>query len=93
MLGVAKALKSMHQYKVKSAAPSTRQAKSVRREGAKADEDLSRQMGKPKRRNTHRADGDVEQEPLMDDEVTQSQEGVAEGDFRPYAHRDIKPGM
>ena len=28
----------------------------------------------------------------MDDEITRSQEGVAEGDFRPYAHRDIKPG-
>jgi serine/threonine kinase 16 len=93
MLGVAKALKAMHQYRVRSGAPSMRQAKSVRREGEEADEDLSRQMGKPKRRNTHRVDDDVEQEPLMDDEVTRSQEGVAEGEFRPYAHRDIKPGM
>jgi serine/threonine kinase 16 len=93
MLGVAKALKSMHQYKINSGAASARQAKAIRREGAEADEDMSRQMGKPKRRNTHRADNDVEQEPLIDDEVTQSQEGVAEGDFRPYAHRDIKPGM
>jgi hypothetical protein len=28
----------------------------------------------------------------MDDEVTQSQEGVQDGDLRPYAHRDVKPG-
>jgi len=35
-----------------------------------------------KRRANHRADDDQEQEPLMDDEITRSQEGVAEGDFR-----------
>lgn len=92
MLGVAKALKAMHQYKVKSGSASTRQAKGVRREGEEADEELSRKVGKPKRRNTHGVDDDVEQEPLMDDEVTRSQEGVGEGEFRPYAHRDIKPG-
>jgi serine/threonine kinase 16 len=91
MLGVAKALKSMHQYKVRSGS-ATRQAKGVRREGEQADEELARKVGKPKRRNTHGVDDDVEQEPLMDDEVTRSQEGVGEGEFRPYAHRDIKPG-
>ncbi|CRG92123.1 serine/threonine kinase 16 [Talaromyces islandicus] len=92
MLGVAKALKSMHQYRVKTGSAGTRQAKAIRREGEQADEELSRKVGKPKRRNTHGLDDDVEQEPLMDDEVTASQEGVGEGDFRPYAHRDIKPG-
>lgn len=92
MLGVAKALKTMHQYKVKSGSASTRQAQAIRREGVQADEELARKHGKPKRRNTHGIDEDVEQEPLMDDEVTQSQEGVGEGEFRPYAHRDIKPG-
>ena len=93
MLGVAKALKAMHQYRVKSGAASTRQAKAVRGEGDDADAEISMQMGKPKRRSTRQMDDDVEQEPLMDNEVTRSQEGVAEGDFRPYAHRDIKPGM
>ncbi|OKL56800.1 hypothetical protein UA08_07769 [Talaromyces atroroseus] len=92
MLGVAKALKAMHQYKVKSGSAASRQAKNVRREGEQADEELARKVGKPKRRNTHGVDDDVEQEPLMDDEVTRSQEGVAEGEYRPYAHRDIKPG-
>ncbi|QKX54086.1 uncharacterized protein TRUGW13939_01169 [Talaromyces rugulosus] len=92
MLGVAKALKSMHQYRVKTGSAGTRQAKAIRREGEQADEELSRKVGKPKRRNTHGLGDDVEQEPLMDDEVTASQEGVGEGDFRPYAHRDIKPG-
>lgn len=50
---------------------------------------------KPKRRASHRmAEGeeDEENEPLMDDEVTRSQEGVEDGDLRPYAHRDVKPG-
>lgn len=93
MLGVAKALKAMHQYRVKSGAASTRRAKVVRREGEEADAEISMQRGKPKRRSTREMDDEVEQEPLMDDEVTRSQEGVAEGDLRPYAHRDIKPGM
>ncbi|KAL1963835.1 hypothetical protein VTN77DRAFT_7766 [Rasamsonia byssochlamydoides] len=92
MLGVAKALKAMHQYRVKSGTGSTRQAKAVRREGEEADEEISMQMGKPKRRSTRQEDDAVEQEPLMDNEVIRSQEGVAEGEFRPYAHRDIKPG-
>ncbi|RHZ61158.1 putative serine/threonine protein kinase ENV7 [Aspergillus thermomutatus] len=93
MLGVANALKAMHQYRVKSGAGSTRRAKAVRREGEEADAELSMQMGKPKRRASQRVDEeDSENEPLMDDEVTRSQEGVQEGDLRPYAHRDIKPG-
>lgn len=92
MLGVANALKAMHQYLVKSGANSTRKAKAVRREGQEADAERSMQM-KPQRRASHRADDeDEEHEPLMDDEVTRSQEGVHDGDLRPYAHRDIKPG-
>lgn len=87
MLGVAKALQAMHQYRVKSGASSTRKAKAVRREGEEADAERSMQM-KPKRAN----DEDDENEPLMDDEVTRSQEGVQDGDLRPYAHRDVKPG-
>lgn len=92
MLGVATALKSMHQYRVAGNATSTRAAKAVRREGEEADEELARRMGKPARRTSHRAGEDPENEPLMDDEVTQSQEGVQDGGLRPYAHRDIKPG-
>ncbi|KAJ5114546.1 hypothetical protein NUU61_000305, partial [Penicillium alfredii] len=91
MLGVAQALQSMHQYRVKSGAASTRQAKAVRREGDEADAERSMQM-KPKRRASHGVDEDEENEPLMDDEVTRSQEGVHDGGLRPYAHRDVKPG-
>lgn len=87
MLGVAKALKSMHQYRIKSGA-SVKKAKMVREEGAEAD--MSRK--KPTRRSTRQEDEDTEHEPLMDGEVTISQEGMDEGDDRPYAHRDIKPG-
>ena len=43
-------------------------------------------------RRRRRRDGDVENEPLMDDEITTSQEGVGKGQIRAYAHRDIKPG-
>lgn len=92
MLGVANALQAMHQYRVKSGASSTRKAKAVRGEGEEADAERTMQM-KPKRRASHRVDDeDEENEPLMDDEVTQSQEGVQDGGLRPYAHRDIKPG-
>lgn len=90
MLGVAKALKSMHQYQVKSGAVATKKAKMVRKEGAAADSSRSKLMRRSSRMDD---DDDTEQEPLMDGEVTKSQEGVEEGDFRPYAHRDIKPGM
>ena len=93
ILGVANALQAMHQYRVQSRAGSARKAKAVRREGEEADAERSMQM-KPKRRASHRVEeeADEENEPLMDDEVTRSQEGVEDGDLRPYAHRDIKPG-
>ncbi|KAL4902562.1 hypothetical protein BDW74DRAFT_169459 [Aspergillus multicolor] len=91
MLGVAQAMRAMHLYRVKSGSAPTRKAKAVRREGADADADM--RMGKGKGRASQPDDeGDSENEPLMDDEVTQSQEGVEDGNLRPYAHRDIKPG-
>lgn len=92
MLGVANALKSMHQYRVARGSPATHAAQGVKREGEEADEDMARQAGKPKRRTSHRMGEEPENEPLIDDEVTQSQEGVQDGGLRPYAHRDIKPG-
>lgn len=93
ILGVAQALRAMHQYRVKSGSAPTRKAKAVRREGADADADAdAAARGKGKRRASQHAE-DSEHEPLMDDEVTQSQEGVEDGNLRPYAHRDIKPGM
>lgn len=88
MLGVAKALKSMHQYRINSEATAVKKAKVVRQEGEEADA--------PRRKLAKRGDqldDDTEQEPLMDGEVTRSQEGMEEGEYRPYAHRDIKPGM
>ncbi|KAF9894275.1 hypothetical protein FE257_007777 [Aspergillus nanangensis] len=94
ILGVAKALRAMHQYRVKSGARS-RKAKGVRSEGEQADTEGGMRMPKPRRRASQMAqqeEDDDENEPLMDDEVTQSQEGVEDGDLRPYAHRDIKPG-
>ncbi|KAL2814825.1 MFS general substrate transporter [Aspergillus granulosus] len=93
MLGVAQALRAMHQYRVRSGSVPTRKAKAVRREGEEADADTAARKGKAKRRGSQLAgDEDSENEPLMDDEVTQSQEGVQDGDLRPYSHRDIKPG-
>ncbi|KAL5362604.1 MFS general substrate transporter [Aspergillus floccosus] len=94
MLGVAKALRAMHQYRVRSGAGATRKAKGVRREGEEADAEVGMRMPKPKRRASHKVDDDddEENEPLMDNEVTRSQEGIQDGDVRPYAHRDIKPG-
>lgn len=102
-LGVARALKAMHQYRVKGGpgGPSAqKKARAVRQEAADADRDAARTAKQRGRRRGATEEGpdrdrdqrDVEQEPLMDGEVTRSQEGVAEGEIRAYAHRDIKPG-
>lgn len=97
-LGVARALKAMHQYRVEGG-PSARgrsEAKGVRREGEEADKDAVRKAkrakGKAAAGDVEHEEEDVEQEPLMNGEVTRSQEGVEEGQIRAYAHRDIKPG-
>ena len=95
-LGVARALKAMHQYKVKGApgGPNAqKKAKDVRQAGAKADQDAIRKAKQRRRDQEVEQDQEaVEQEPLMEGEVTRSQEGVGEGETRAYAHRDIKPG-
>ena len=95
-LGVARALKAMHQYRVQSGpggATSQKRAKGVRQEAARADKESVRK-NKQSRRQQHseHGDEDTEQEPLMEGEVTMSQEGIREGELRAYAHRDIKPG-
>ena len=92
ILGVCKALKAMHQYKVKgqqNGAGGADKAKKVRGQAAKADAEAAAAA----RRGGDDSDDEVENQPLMDDEVTQSQEGVQVGQIRAYAHRDIKPGM
>jgi serine/threonine kinase 16 len=96
-LGVCKALKAMHNYKVHGGpggANSLNNAKRIRGEAAQADheaeEEVEQRRGRQKGREV---DHDSEQqEPLMDGEITVSQEGVAPGEIRAYAHRDIKPG-
>ena len=95
-LGVARALKAMHQYRVKGGpggAASQKKAQGVRQEAAEADQDAVRKnKQRTRRQNTNQDEEDTEQEPLMDGEVTRSQEGVEEGEIRAYAHRDVKPG-
>ncbi|KAL8999678.1 MAG: hypothetical protein Q9169_001495 [Polycauliona sp. 2 TL-2023] len=100
-LGVAKALKAMHQYRVRGApggAESRQNAKDVRQEADEADKDAARKARRSRRKNADiDADGgeegeDIEQQPLMNGEVTRSQEGVGDGELRAYAHRDVKPG-
>ena len=98
MLGVAKALKDMHQYRVKGGS-NRGKARDIRNEAAAEDRDAARQARKKSNKNKremraepHDADeGDAEQ-PLMEGEVMRAQEGVGEGELRAYAHRDIKPG-
>ncbi|MCJ1428415.1 hypothetical protein MMC29_006325 [Sticta canariensis] len=95
-LGVARALKAMHQYRVKGSLggpKAQKKARGVRKEAAEADQDATRNAKQKRRNDDAKQDQeDVEQEPLMDGEVTRSQEGVGEGEIRAYAHRDIKPG-
>ena len=96
-LGVCRALKAMHQYRVKGAPggeASRKKARKVRQEAEDADQDAEDEavQANTRRKRSQREDGDTEQEPLMETEVMAAQEGVAEGDIRSYAHRDIKPG-
>jgi serine/threonine kinase 16 len=101
-LGVCRALKAMHGYQVRSGDGSRRKAKNVRREAAGADREAEEEVrGKGKAKGKKRSQGmaggedgedDVEFEPLMEGEVMAAQEGLAEGQPRAYAHRDIKPG-
>ena len=96
-LGVARALKAMHQYRVKGGPggpTAQKKAKGVRQEAAAADTDAARKVSRSRKMNggVERDENDVEQEPLMEGEVTMSQEGIEEGELRAYAHRDIKPG-
>lgn len=98
-LGVCKALKAMHQYKVKGGpggAKSDSKAKKVRRDAARADAEAAQSMEmRPSRRHHEGDDEDDEQaEGLLEESnVTMAQEGIAPGGERAYAHRDIKPGM
>ncbi|KAK7554526.1 serine/threonine protein kinase-like protein [Phyllosticta citricarpa] len=97
LLGICKALKAMHQYKVKGGpggAGSQSNSKRIRQEAAEADEDAAEEAGARagKGKNRSQDSEDDEAEPLMDDEVTAAQEGVGPGELRAYAHRDIKPG-
>lgn len=99
-LGVARALKAMHQYKVGD--EGRKKAKGVRREAAREDRDVEEQAGRGKGKGKGKGrhvmaaeeegEEDVEFEPLMEGEVTAAQEGLGPGDQRAYAHRDIKPG-
>jgi serine/threonine kinase 16 len=103
MVGVARALKGMHQYRMPKglggkAVGAKAKARAVREEAANADQDAARRAGKgqkQKRREMVAEPQDQEGEeemPLMEGEVTRAQEGVGEGEIRAYAHRDIKPG-
>ena len=96
-LGVCEALTAMHNYKVgqgPGGVTSQRKAKKIRGEAAQADQEAAEENEQRRGRQKGReVDHESEQqEPLMEDEVTQSQEGMAPGEVRAYAHRDIKPG-
>jgi serine/threonine kinase 16 len=96
-LGVCKALKAMHYYKVgggPDGIQSQQNAKRIRGEAARADQDAEEEVEQRRGRQKGReVDHDSEQqEPLMEGEVTISQQGIAPGEIRAYAHRDIKPG-
>ena len=95
-LGVCKALKAMHYYRVgggPGGINGQKKAKKIRGQAAQADHDAEEEADQRRRQNGRELDPDSEQqEPLMEGEVTMSQEGIAPGDIRAYAHRDIKPG-
>jgi serine/threonine kinase 16 len=92
-LGVCRALHAMHDYKVKeggSGGNSQTKAKRIRGQAAQADQEAEHEV--EQRRNGESDPDSEQQQPLMESEVTRSQDGVAPGEIRAYAHRDIKPG-
>ncbi|CAG8954419.1 hypothetical protein HYFRA_00006046 [Hymenoscyphus fraxineus] len=96
-LGVCKALKAMHNYKVggqPGGVNSQKKAKRVRGAAAVADQELADEAEARRGRQAGREvdDDSEQQEPLMESEVSTAQEGIAPGGIRSYAHRDIKPG-
>ncbi|KAF2001169.1 serine/threonine kinase 16 [Amniculicola lignicola CBS 123094] len=95
-LGVCKALKSMHQYKVKGAAQNVGNAKKIRKEAAQADaeaaEEAKMEMRASRRHREHDDEEEMDAEPLLEGEDSMAQEGIVAGGERAYAHRDIKPG-
>jgi serine/threonine kinase 16 len=91
-LGVCRALKAMHEYRVDRASGATKKAKRLRAEALVADEEAEEAASSGRRGGKQKDVDSEQQEPLMDGEVTQSQVGVAPGEIRAYAHRDIKPG-
>ncbi|KAK3716650.1 Serine/threonine-protein kinase env7 [Vermiconidia calcicola] len=93
-LGVCRALRAMHLYRVGGAPGgqgARRKARKVRQEAAEADREAEEEV---RRKRRDRDDEETEHAPLMDTEgeVMAAQDGVAEGEIRSYAHRDIKPG-
>lgn len=99
MLGVCKALKAMHQYRVRNNA-SRNAAQAIRDEAAEEDADAARRKTRTSNRTMTASAQNAEEiseeqeEPMLapSDEVTRAQEGAKPGDTRAYAHRDIKPG-
>ena len=93
-LGIARALKAMHQYRVRGGpgGPASQQhAKQVRQDAAAEDADAERQAA-ARQATGHGPDEEEEERGLMTDAITDSQDGVGTGELRAYAHRDIKPG-
>jgi serine/threonine kinase 16 len=87
----------MHNYKVgggSGGAASQKNAKKIRGQAAQADQEAEDEVEQRRGRQKGREQdpGSEQQEPLMEGEVAMSQEGMAPGDIRAYAHRDIKPG-
>lgn len=98
MLGVCKALKAMHQYRIRNT-ESRSAAKAVRDEAANEDLDAARSKARAPKRimtadQTHQEElaEELEQPLMPDNEVTRAQEGKKVGETRAYCHRDIKPG-
>jgi serine/threonine kinase 16 len=101
MLGVARALKGMHHYRMpgakqrqgKRAGPASKgKARAGRGDVPGRKPGRSAMVAEPHRQEDREEDEEEEDLPLMAGEVTQAQEGVEEGELRGYAHRDIKPG-
>jgi serine/threonine kinase 16 len=99
-LGVCRALKAMHHYRIPAGdgaaggagAKGKRKARAVRQTAEQADQEAAEEARQAA--GASQLHDDDAHAPLITNggDVLGPQEGVASGEIRAYAHRDIKPG-
>jgi serine/threonine kinase 16 len=96
-LGVCRALKAMHQYRVPAGGAESkgkRKARAIRQTAEQADQEAAEEARQAGKSSSSQPDDDDAHAPLISNgaEILSAQDGLPSGAIRSYAHRDIKPG-